>query len=959
MADLVGVDRGLGVADVSLADIAVQLGYDDVIVVRLGVLWGKSAGRAGGTLNLLLSHMLDTAAVAERIWDGMLSENVKTLLVEIGGGDGLRFFMWLCGVHDCGKATPAHQVLDDVSARRVLAQGLCWRPGQTMRGWRHTKAGGKLLRDLLERRWAKAQIDWVWPIVAGHHGTFPPVGALNAPESRKDHHGKGPEWRAVQAAVVEVFTRALGYPSLEAAEPSRAPSRSEQLALSGLVIAADWIASNETYFAGIADLHDVSLDRARRRARLAWDELGLRGGWGSLPVPSADDLVRERFGDDARPFQRLVLDVARVMTAPGLVIVEAPMGEGKTKAAMAAAEVLAARFGADGVFLGMPTQATCDPMYSLMRTWAADFGQGLEKQVALLHGKSRFNPEWRKALKGSGAAVDDADHFNYGDDLYGDSGDSCGEAERDAPAEWFFGRKRGLLAAFVVGTIDQLLHAATRTRHVMVRFAGLAGKVVVVDEVHAADVYMEQFLTEALRWLGQMRVPVILLSATLAPRQRRALTDAYLRGALALPRFSADDLPEPGGYPSVTAVAAGAGSGAQYLVRHGEPWRSSMLVRVEVLEDASAVPSLVPAVVREQVGDGGVALVIMNSVKRAQDVYQQLAREFGGDAVMLHGRLCAADRADRTGECVARLSPGGQRPWRMVVVATQVAEQSFDIDADVLITDIAPVDLLLQRIGRVHRHAATVRARGLESPLVVVTGFETRADGPRFDGACEAIYGSYRLLRTAVKVLEARDGQGWQIPAQVPSLVADVYGDGWPGGNPAWQSAHDVAAAQWFGRQKERERCAEKYLLSVSGESNAATLAGLHRLETTGFTDDEELSAVVRDGEPTVEAVLVRRTERGYTTLRGVRIGVNGEASEDLIDEVLGGTTRLPPKLTALAKENLRPLSGWLGDTWLKHSLALILEREGTAQLGDYSIAYDDELGLTVEAGPTRPLRTG
>lgn len=957
MSDLGDFPVELDDDDASLAALAVHMGYGDEVVAQLGVLWGKSAGRAGGMLNLLLSHMLDTAAVAERIWHGMLAENLKALLAELGDGNGLRFFMWLCGIHDCGKATPAHQALDEASAGPVYAHGLRWPLGQKLSGWRHTKAGSKILRDVLKERWAKEQIDWVWPIVAGHHGTFPPVGELNTPVSRKDHHGKGPEWRAVQAAVVEVFSRAVGYPSLNAVEPSRAPSRSEQLALSGLVIMADWVASNESYFTGIADLHGVSLAGARKRASTAWRDLGLRGGWGHVPVPSADDVVRERFGDVARPFQRLVLNVVRTMTTPGLVIVEAPMGEGKTKAALAAAEVLAARFGADGVFLGMPTQATCDPMYSLMHTWASGFGNGLEKQVAPLHGKSRFNPEWRKALRGSDAAADDVSHFNYGDDAYGDAGSACGEPEREAPAEWFLGRKRGLLVPFVVGTVDQLLHAATRTKHVMVRFAGLAGKVVVVDEVHAADVYMEQFLTEALRWLGQARVPVILLSATLAPRQRQALAEAYLDGALGRLRSGRDELPEPGGYPSVTAVMVGEDSSARCVVEHAQPWRASMAVRVQVLEDVSREPSRVPAMVREKVGDGGVALVIMNSVARAQYVYRQLSAEFGGDAVLLHGRLCAADRADRTGECMKRLSPGGERPRRMVVVATQVAEQSFDIDADVLITDIAPIDLLLQRIGRIHRHDGTVRAPGVQTPVVVVTGFEQRADGPRFDGACEAIYGSYRLLRTVARVLEARDGEGWQIPAQVPALVADVYGAPWSVGQAGWQAAHDAAEKLWFTDQDRRAQSANKFLLGTRNDASAPTLAGLHQHETSGAADDEELNAVVRDGEPTVEAILVRRTERGYATLRGVRIGVNGEASEELLDEVLGGTTRLPAKLTALAKEQLRPLNGWRGDALLNHSLALVLEQDGMARLGEYSVGYDDELGLIVEGGPRRQDR--
>jgi CRISPR-associated endonuclease/helicase Cas3 len=938
--------------DVDLATFAAQMGYDDTLITRLSVIWGKSPSYAGGRLSLLLGHLLDTAAVAERMWDGWLAESIKTLLDEVAGGDGLSFFMWLCGIHDCGKATPAHQSLDVQSARPVLDSGLSWpSTGAKLSGWRHDRAGGKIMCDLLRDRWAKEQVDWVWPIVAGHHGRFPPRGALNERQSRDHHHGKGSDWRAVQSAVVNVFTRAIGYADLDSVEPLRMPTRSEQLVLSGLVVMADWIASMENHFGGISDLNAVSLANSRTRAARAWQELGIRGGWGLLPVPACDDLVRERFADTARPFQRVLLDVARTTPTPGLLIVEAPMGEGKTKGALAAAEILAARFGADGVFLGMPTQATCDPMYSLMRAWAETFGGAVATQVALLHGKSRFNPEWRRALEGSQPQAEDG--FNIDEDLYSEAPRSCDGSDRQAPAEWFFGTKRGLLAAFSVGTVDQLLHAATRTSHVMLRFAGLVGKVVIIDEVHAADIYMEQFLTEALRWLGQARVPVILLSATLAPDQRRTLAEAYLGGALSAADFSAHGLPAPGGYPSVTAVMAGEDRSPQYLVRHAPAWRPSMPVRVQVLQDASTLPTRVPVMVEEKVAAGGVALVIMNSVARAQYVYGELSQRFGTDVVLLHGRLCAADRAERTDDCIKKLSPGGTRPGRMIVVATQVAEQSFDIDADLLVTDIAPIDLLLQRIGRVHRHDGTRRPPGLETPLVVVTGFEMTDGGPRFEGACKAIYGAYRLIRATGKVVEACSSEGWSIPSQVPQLVEEVYGVA-RFMDPAWLPAHDLAEKEWLREQEKRTGSAAKFLLGRPRESTAATLSGLHYGDTHGVAEDEALDAVVRDGDPTVEVVIVRRTQRGYRTLRGVPIGVNGEASENLIDEVLGGTTRLPAKLTALAKENLGPLNGWLGHQWLKHSRALVLEQAGTAQLGTYVLGYDAELGLTVGSGPSR-----
>jgi len=935
----------------------------------LGALWGKSAQRAGGRVNLLLSHLLDTAAVAELIWDHYLAPSVKRMLDELAGGpgEGRKFFSWLCGVHDCGKATPAFQSMDSTAAAAVQAAGLTWNRFSVGRAaWRHDRAGGRLLRRLLKKSgWDEEQVDWVWPLVAGHHGLFPPVGGLRPPNGHV--HGKGAEWERAQDALVMAFTRALGYTDLNAVQPRSVPSRATQLQLSGFVVMADWIASDERHFPGIDTLAKVSLASARTRAAAAWKKLGLRGGWGVLPVPAAD-AFRERFGEEPRPSQSLVQDVAGRMGGPGLMVIEAPMGEGKTKAALLAAEILAARFGADGVFVGMPTQATSDPMFSNVRRWLGALDVGVEGQVALLHGKRMFNPEWRRLLGEEG------DHFDdrYGsvledeDDPYGlsPSGfDGDCSAERRAPAEWFLGRRRGLLSPFVVGTIDQLLFAATRTKHVMLRMAGLAGKVVILDEVHAADVYMSQFLMEGLRWLGQAGVPVILLSATLPPEQRRSLVACYLAGAAS--REETDvDVPEPAGYPNVTAAWLEKDEPV-FLVESSPSWRPDLAVRVEVLpepeeqvEEVSPGDAAVRELLDERLAAGGCVLIIRNTVARAQATYETLWERYGDQVRLLHGRLHAAHRADRTAECLALLGPGGDdrsaRPERLIIVATQIAEESFDIDADLLITDLAPIDLLLQRIGRLHRQQGTIRPERLRAPQVVVTGFEPRSGrAPRIRRESKGIYGSYLLLRTAALVLE-RAGRTWAVPGDVPELVAAVYDADRTVVPAEWADTEREAYAEWERRQRRRAESAEPFLLTRFGEHENRTLDGLHYGGSSASLSDRQFQALVRDGDPSIEVVMVRHDGRGYRTLAGRWLGINGEVSADLVDEVLGSTVRLPPKLTAVAESELVPLDGWRDHPWLRYSRALLLDEENKATLGEFDLRYDDDLGLVVTGGPSQ-----
>ncbi|MFF5335607.1 CRISPR-associated helicase Cas3' [Streptomyces sp. NPDC013181] len=968
-----------------------DMGLTPDVVERVSRLWGKSAARNGGRTHLLIGHLLDTAAVAGLMWDRYLSPAFRRRLDEISAGRGRLWFMWACGIHDCGKACPAFQAMDPIEAAPVRAAGLTWgrQPANRRKRWRHDVAGAALLKPRLVAEWGSEEAaGWVWPLVAGHHGVFPSVKSIEPPY--RGAEGEGPEWAEAQRAVVDVFTRAIGFEDLADVRPVGALRKAEQLALSGLIVMADWIASGGRTGRGLADAGQVSLDEAQRRMESWWDALRLRGGWQGLPLPGTRLApLTDRLGVEPRASQRELVERAWSMPVPGLMVAEAPMGEGKTKAALAAAEVLAARFGLDGAFVAMPTQATSDPMYEQVLQWVRTFDPELESQVALLHGRRRFNAWWRAIWEGKArpdteecaCAGEEADLGAL--DAYDDFG-SIGEdadfgmapavpstgdvpsSEADGPAHWFLDHKRGLLTAFGVGTVDHLLHAATRTRHVMLRFAGLAGKVVIVDEVHAADVYMRQFLVEALRWLGQAGVPVVLLSATLPPAQRQLFVDAYLSGVLGTADVH-QPVPEPAGYPCVTVAYGVEGRAVAETSRETVPsWRSSLPVELAWLPDTDVSGARVVRAVRESVEHGGVVLVVVNQVARAQAIHDGLREAgFDGELHLLHARMCAAHRADRTAECLRLMGPkaGADRPERMVVVATQLAEQSFDVDADVLITDLAPTDLLLQRIGRLHRHSGTRRPDTHRVPRVLVTGAAAGQDGvPRFLKASEKIYGRWSLLRAAALVEEAAGslstapdarsartrGNGWSIPADVPELVARAYGG--DGVCPAgWHETE--ALEQWQAKERKREDKAGEFLLCRQREWAFPTLEGLHYAGSRVATQ-EQLDAVVRDGEPTVEAVIVHRVPGGYRAYDGTWLGIHGEVDDDEVtDRLMGGIIRLPARLTEAAQAELRPLPAWVNRPWLTYRPALVLEEDGTAVLGAHKVSYDDVLGLLIEWG--------
>ncbi len=901
------------------------------------VLWGKSD--ASGRPNLLLQHLLDTAAVAELLWDDYLADSVRQPLDTATGGRGRDLFRLLGGWHDLGKATPGFQSKVPALAAAVRAVGLSTQSENKAERWRHELGSARIAREVLADRWPKEHIDWFWPLLAGHHGRVPSVGKLRPSPAWL---GGDDRWRAVQRRLAQCVLDEL---SLEPPVPIARPSRSRQLVLAGHLIMADWIASDEKRFVGVpAD--QVGIDSARIRAREALSSLGMRRGLIPDLSASPTELARRRFGVEPRPVQLLV--AAAAAKGPGLMIVEAPTGEGKTEAALLAVELMSRRTGQDGVFVGLPTQATSDPMYTRVRRWVATFDN--PPHVGLLHGKRSVNREWRAAQRRTSFA---------GVDEYGMSDPySAGQSHRSPdPEDWFVGTKRGLLQPVAVGTVDQVLQAATRTKHVMLRHAGLASGVVVLDEVHAYDVYMSQFLHEALRWAGAAQVPVILLSATLPPHAREQLVQAYSQG-------SAQDAAEPSvppmpGYPAVLSWEPGQQT-AQWS--SATAYRPSRTVQVSILEeDPQDAAEEIAGLLAARLAAGGTALVVRNTVSRAQQTYRALRDVLGDDVRLLHARLTTGARVDRAEELLRALGPrDAQRPERMVVVATQVAEQSFDIDADLLITDLAPVDLLLQRAGRLHRHdrPAETRPAAVRTPEMIVAGLQWQGAGPpALPGGSMAVYGEHLLLRAAHLVQQA-DPDGWDLPRQVPTLVEKGYArdDEVPAD---WRHRLREKRAEEDDRTERREAAARKFLLAGGPRGlHRPTLAGLHDLDTADV-DDEAVRAVVRDGEESVEVTLVKRSRTGYATLSGRSLGATGEGvvgDDALLDEVVADSVRLPASpstrsLNAAARQELTALPGWTGEPFLRNTRALVLDDCGVARLSGWWLRYDEHLGLLHERG--------
>jgi CRISPR-associated endonuclease/helicase Cas3 len=906
-------------------------------------LWGKTGAHSRvpdvrpEDWHPLACHMLDTAEVAGQLWDAFLAPSTRRWLSALCGGDSAAraFVCWLAGLHDLGKASPLFQSQSQSHAQAVRDAGLpvSFQPQRQCPP--HATLSAHLLSGLLrDAGWPDSQASsWPAVIVGGHHGVFPPVAWRRDPPTPSAIGNA--DWHQARASLADLMTWHTAASPLPVVPP---PPLAAQLTLAGLVIMSDWLASDELTFPYACGFDQEGYaHQAATRALRVPAAMGLVEAWRpELPTPGPEParMMAKRFWRaTARPVQRAAYHLAQQVSHPGLLLVEAPMGEGKTEAALLAAEVIAARNGANGLFVGLPSQATADQMFSRVLDWLCR--QPTRPTVTLAHGKALRNEQYSQLLPS---------------DVGGDEAGAGLTA-----SQWLAGPKRKLLAPVVVGTVDQLLLAGVASRHVALRFLGLAGKVVVIDEVHAYDAYMSVILRRVLEWLGSCQVPVILLSATLPSRTKQKLLEAYTGGPVAVAAAA---------YPALTWVAAPAATPGARRVPEWELAESTVALtrlppasrkaRVRVLQHAERGEAEGCRLAAKSVAGGGCVLVLRNTVGRAQRTYRHLLDVLGPERVTLtHARFTAADRRVRDQRLIAWFgpAPAGDRPRQHVVVATQVAEQSLDVDFDLLISDLAPIDLLFQRVGRVHRH---IRARpsDLEKPTMIVIGSEPRPDAPPLlPRGSELVYGRHLLLRTAAALL---DRDELRLPDDIPDLVEQVY-TGAPIGPPGWRNAMREAAARHDDELRKLAVHAESVILPTPGE---CALTALTRRDQGEAIDEADSSVQrhVRFGPPTIEVVLLRTDDNGttgWTASGGDRVAVplDRVPPRHLADVVLDQAIRLPAQVTDAAAREAAVPEAWRTSPSLSDARVLRLPADGSPRrIGGYSCSYSSDVGLEVTA---------
>lgn len=924
-------------------------------------VWGKTDRDSGSSLPVV-QHLEDSAAVAGHLWDTWVAPAVRDRLGSAMGGveEARTLTCWLAGIHDCGKASPAFAQkardvgmgdLVDAMDRAGLSSPTLPRPERL----HHSLTGQVVVHEWLveQHGYSPSRAQALASVIGAHHGAPPQRGQIT---SVRRTRALGDEaWDEVRSEVLTQMTRITQAGPVIESLRDRKLSLPTLIDLSALVIIADWIASDSDNFP-----YDCSRSTAERLVS-ALPYLDLRSPWGPDPVDDdARTLFAARFprlrGTHASELQVAAVDLAAAATEVPMLVIEAPTGSGKTEAALLAAEVLAARFGAGGVFVGLPTMATSNAMFGRVMRWVEAWPDAVDPTVWLAHGKAALNEDFAGLVRVRAVRA-----------VYDDE-DGEPDAGSARVSSWLAGRKKGLLANVVVGTIDQVLLGALQARHLALRHLALSSKVLVVDEVHAADTHMRSFLVRMLDYLGSYGTPVILLSATLPPQQRAELITAYQSGrrrADNQPTGGLVSRPPRGSVPSPSAPPPGPGPEQYPLITTvdrqishrvlpaGGPAREVQLERCD--DDIDRLCTRL----RAELSGGGCAAVVRNTVRRAQETFDVLQGVFGDEVRLFHSRFLACDRAARERHLTSVLGPEGERPHRLIVVGTQVLEQSLDIDVDVMVTDLAPVDLMVQRLGRLHRHVRS-RPVGMTAPRCLVVGVDWAGSAPVPVESSTRVYEGAPLLRSlAVLRPFLNEGEVLELPEHGPHLVHAAYDPGLrppPGWEAAWK-----AADQAFTKLEAASREKAKYF-QIAEPGAASSLVDW----TSAPADDgrEEVArAQVRDSEDGIEVVVVRRDESGdLHAMPGASrhadraIPYQPDDREGLTKHLAACTVGLPQALTqpwaweqtVIELERFPEGDRWQGSRWLRGQLPLVLDDTLTCQLNGHRVSYDAERGLDV-----------
>lgn len=861
--------------------------------------WGKTQQEGLQVCcHLLPFHCLDVAAVGQ-----VLLAQHPRLRRHLAGLSGLeettfsRWMVFFLALHDLGKFADSFQQL----APAAVAQ-LGREPRPRNYGKRHDTLGYHIWTDVVRPLLAGegmipattrrrglpggTALDQWLRAVTGHHGMPPEATDFLL----RDHIEMDQDAEAACAFVTDLHMLLLDGAPLPVLDAVR--MKHAAWWLTGFTVLCDWLGSSrpaDSFSSRPRPLADY-WQAVQPWAATLVEQVGLLPDKPSASFRLADCLSRNVSADiHPTPLQAQAVSLP-LGAGPHLFILEDVTGSGKTEAALLLAHRLMAAGWANGIYFALPTMATSNAMYERLRdSYRRLYVDGSNPSLVLAHSASRLSDSFMHSL------------VKPAEDGYGDKTLS---ASAHCNAWLADNRKKALLAEMGVGTIDQALLAILPARHQSLRLLGLLDKVLLVDEVHACDAYMHTLLCELLRAHASAGGSAILLSATLSRAQRQGLCEAFAAGHAArqpeLQKTGLDD------YPLLTHIHAT--DTREYRIGTRDIVRRR--VGVEILDSESEVlAKIIAAVVA-----GQCVCWIRNTVNDSRCALELLRENLPLETLdLFHARFALADRLEIEQRVLHNFGPASTPDTRRgkVLVATQVVEQSLDLDFDLMVTDLAPIDLIIQRAGRLQRHRRDREGRRIDDPdqrgeprlLIQAPPW---SESPAEDWLRAALPGTAAVYRQqdaqlwlGLRLL--RENSGFRMPEDARRLIEGVYGEA-----AAEDRLAGLSATLFDAEGKNLAEAAQ-------AELNALRLEDGYSREGVNRWWDEAMTPT-RLGDPTTTVYLARWTggrlrpwidegeHRWSRSAVSLRVAVADSEAEH---------PDIPPDVLEAARESLPAMGRW------------------------------------------------
>ncbi|QLH75181.1 MAG: CRISPR-associated helicase Cas3' [Methanomassiliicoccales archaeon] len=883
------------------------------------LLWAKAEKNNPNNYHPLLYHLIDSSSVAFEMWERCICRSTRTKIskfLNLNENEARAWVAFLTGCHDIGKATPAFQKKIETLKRELEDNGLIFFNGNR----HHSLLSQHIVQSHFSGIIENNLLDIFSAAIGAHHGIYLSIGDLQY----IDYNDLGDNsWREIRSSFLQNLS------DLYLGDCISKPHILEQdftnpflIIISGIISVADWIASSEEFFPYKQEILSPKdyAEKSKIQAKNALTALN----WPEIQEFHVPNTFRELFPKIETPFplQVEVENISNMLSRPGMVIIEAPMGEGKTEAALYLMENWNYRTGNSGLYLALPTMATANQMFQRLQDYFLSIPITIKRNIALVHGHAVISNR-HLTLSVTNILDEIEDSLSI--------------------SEWFTYRKRGLLSPFGAGTIDQTFLGVMPTKHFFVRLFGMAGKTVIFDEVHAYDVYMSQILERELEWLSALGSNVIILSATL-PKERLSNLIAAYGGE------THDFLYEK--YPRLTIVLE------SHTQMHHFPSASELGIRNTLNISLQWLPDDIEKIVEkalQQISSGGFIAVLCNTVKYAQSVYQafKLVIEKDIEIYLLHSRFPYEDRANREKICLSLYGKNERDANRKcILVTTQIVEQSLDLDFDVIITQLAPIDLLLQRFGRLHRHERKNRPKILREPRAFIIKPLVNYKGKIDFGDTSKIYSNYVLMRT-MAVLNSLSKI--IIPNDIDNLVEAVYGKIAPKMPLEWCEDFEVAEKEYLKVREEYKALAEKNIIFPPDYRDLISFP-LEYLEEDNQNIHQSLQALTRISSPSINLIcLFKIGTNVYVDRFGeILADINDTSDNNVARLLLRAVSINNPYVICHFNKNVETPDSWKKNVILKNHKPLIFsenEMKGrfTYRCEGAFIILDEDLGILIE----------